>query len=184
VKIFLVVLVTFLVFFWVSVFIIFNVVINIKNHLIESEKNIDIFLKKRFDLIKNLEEVVKGITKHEKNLHENIANLRSSIELMDPKDIKNQNKITESLKSTFALFENYPEIKSNQNFLSFQKELVEIENQIERSRRFFNAYVRKFNTTIEVFPINVISKFFGFKKRDFLEFEVDSMRDVNVKFEK
>lgn len=161
---------------------LYNSLVRLKNKCQEAWSDIDTQLKRRYDLIPNLVETVKSYAKHEEGTLEKVVQARNAA--MNAKTLPEkeqaENMITGALKSIFALAENYPDLKANQNFLELQNTLTEIEEHIQLSRRYYNATVRDFNTKIEVFPNNLIAGPFGFQKREF--FEVDSEEErKNVK---
>jgi len=152
---------------------IFNRLVGLKNRTDEAWSDIDVQLKRRYDLIPNLIETVKGYAKHEKELFEKVTQART--EAMKSKGLtdkaKAENQITEALKSVFAVAENYPNLKANENFVELQKEVTDTEDKIQASRRFYNANVRDLNIAIESFPSNVVAGVFGYKKRELFELE-------------
>jgi len=164
---------------------IFNRLVGLKNRTDEAWSDIDVQLKRRYDLIPNLIETVKGYAKHEKELFEKVTQART--EAMKSKGLtdkaKAENQITEALKSVFAVAENYPNLKANENFVELQKEVTDTEDKIQASRRFYNANVRDLNIAIESFPSNVVAGVFGYKKRELFELEdVGERKNVEVKF--
>ena len=164
---------------------VYNGLIRLKNKTQEAWSDIDVQLKRRYDMIPNLVETVKGYAKHEKGTFEKVAELRSqAMQAAGPGEkAKADNMLTETLKSIFAVAENYPELKANQNFLDLQGQLSQIEEVIQQARRYYNGNVRDFNIKIEVFPNNLFAGIMGFKKFEF--FEVGSEQEkanVQVKF--
>ena len=164
---------------------IFNRLVGLKNRTDEAWSDIDVQLKRRYDLIPNLIETVKGYAKHEKELLEKVTQART--EAMKSKGLvdkaKAENQITEALKSVFAVAENYPNLKANENFVELQKEITDTEDKIQASRRFYNANVRDLNIVIESFPSNVVAGVFGYKKKELFELEdVGERKNVEVKF--
>jgi LemA protein len=164
---------------------VFNRLVNLKNRADEAWSDIDVQLKRRHDLIPNLIETVKGYAKHEKELFEKVTEARTaaiSTEKIADK-AKAENQITEALKSVFAVAENYPNLKANENFLELQKEITDSEDKIQAARRFYNGNVRDLNTAIENFPSNIIANAFNYKKKVFFELEdVTERKNVEVKF--
>lgn len=148
----------------------------------EAWSGIDVQLKKRFDLIPNLVETVKGYAKHEEGIFEKVAQLRAGMMgTNSPEELgKMEGELRSTLKSLFAVAEAYPELKANENFMSLQNSLQEIENELEGARRYYNGAVRDLNTKIIVFPNNVIANFLNLKKREFFEVENEAERQ-NVK---
>lgn len=148
----------------------------------EGWSGIDVQLKKRFDLIPNLVETVKGYAKHEDQIFTKVAELRSGMMgNNDPKQLAEmEGELRSTLKTLFAVAENYPELKANENFLNLQGSLKEIETEIEKSRRYYNGAVRDLNRLIVVFPTNIIAGFFKIKQREFFEI-ADSAERENIK---
>lgn len=166
----------------------YNGLIRLKNRVDEAWSDIDVQLKRRYDLIPNLIETVKGYAAHEKETFEKVVQARFSAMSLQNSDnieekLKAENALSSTLKSIFALSENYPDLKANQNFLELQRELADTENKIQASRRFYNGNVRDFNTKLQVFPTNIIAKQLGFSDRKFFEIEEAAQREnVQVKF--
>jgi LemA protein len=166
----------------------YNGLIKLKNRVKEAWSDIDVQLKRRYDLIPNLIETVKGYAKHESETFEKVVEARSAA--MSAQEGGNaqeqaeaENMLSSTLKSIFALSEAYPDLKANQNFLELQRELTDTEDKIQASRRFYNGNVRDFNTKIEVFPTNLIAGILSFKKFDFFEVGNEKEREnVEVKF--
>lgn len=165
---------------------VYNGLVRLKNRVDEAWSDIDVQLKRRYDLIPNLVETVKGYAEHERELFENVTKARTAA--MGAQTIEEhgqaENMLSGALKSLFAVSENYPDLKANDNFAKLQDELSDTENKIQASRRFYNTNVRDFNTKIETFPTNVVAGWVGFKEsRDFFEIEDASEREnVQVKF--
>lgn len=150
----------------------------------EAFSGIDVQLKRRIDLIPNLIETVKGYAKHEKDVLENVTKARTSLlsaSTMQEK-AKSNNQLTETLKSLFAVSENYPDLKASQNFLNLQEELSDTENKIAYSRQFYNSNVRDYNTTLVRFPGNIFGNLFGFKQQEFFEAQAGEREPVKVQF--
>lgn len=148
----------------------------------EAWSGIDVQLKKRFDLIPNLVETVKGYATHESGLFEKVAELRSGMMgTRSPEELgKMEGELRGTLKTLFAVAESYPELKANQNFMQLQNSLQEIEGELESARRYYNGAVRDLNTKIVVFPNNIIAGMLNLKKREFFEITDASERE-NVK---
>ncbi|OGD66733.1 hypothetical protein A2442_01230 [Candidatus Campbellbacteria bacterium RIFOXYC2_FULL_35_25] len=161
----------------------YNGFVTLINRTQEAWADIDVQLKRRYDLIPNLVETVKGYAAHEKGTFEKITEARSNA--MNAQGIeekaKSENMLSGALKSLFAVSENYPDLKANQNFLELQKELSDTENKIQAARRFYNGNVRDLNIKIESFPSNFIAKMFNFLKREFFELEEGSEQKEPVK---
>ena len=163
---------------------VYNGLIKLKNRVDEAWSDIDVQLKRRYDLIPNLISTVKGYATHEKELLEKVTEARAkAINAGTVAEHEQaENMLTGALKSVFAVAENYPDLKANQNFLELQRELSDTENKIQASRRFYNGNVRDFNTKIEVFPNNLIASKLNFSKRDFFEAEASEKENVKVEF--
>ncbi len=164
---------------------IYNGLIRLKNRTNEAWSDIDVQLKRRYNLIPNLVESVKGYAKHERELFEKVTKARTAA--MGAQTVKEhgqaENMLAGALKSLFAVAENYPDLKANQNFLELQRELSDTENKIQAARRFYNGNVRDFNIKIQKFPNNLVAGTLGFKKRDFFEVEEAAAREpVKVSF--
>lgn len=163
----------------------YNGLITSRNRTDEAWSDIDVQLKRRYDLIPNLVNTVKGYAAHESATFEKVIAARSAaMSATNPgAKAEAENMLSGTLKSLFALSENYPDLKANQNFLSLQAELTDTENKILASRRFYNGNVRDFNTKLQVFPTNIIANMLGFTKRDFFELEsAEERKNVEVKF--
>lgn len=149
----------------------------------EAWADIDVQLKRRYDLIPNLVETVRGYMAHEAATLEKVTVARTAA--MDANSIEDrgraENMLTDALKSLFAVSEAYPDLKANENFLELQRELSDTENKIQAARRFYNTNVRDLNTSVESFPGNVIANLFRFEPRDFFELEAGSAEREPVK---
>lgn len=179
----LIVVATILLWLWS----VYNGLVRLKVRTDEAWADIDVQLKRRYDLIPNLLETVKGYAAHEKGVMEEVTKARTAAMGAQSMGDHSQaeNMLTDALKSLFAVAENYPDLKANQNFLDLQHELRDAEDKIMAARRFYNANVRDFNTKIMVFPNNLIANSLGFSKRDFFELgegESAAREPVKVKF--
>jgi len=166
------------------VIIIYNGLIKLKNRVDEAWSDIDVQLKRRYNLIPNLVSTVKGYAAHERELFEKVTEARANAmkaEAPAEKE-KAENMLSDTLKSLFAVAENYPDLKANQNFLELQRELSDTENKIQASRRFYNGNVRDFNTKIQIFPNNIIAGMLKFAQREFFEAEGEEKENVRVEF--
>jgi len=172
------------IFFWVS----YNALVKLRVRVDEAWSDITVQLKRRLDLIPNLVESVKGYAAHESSVFDAVTEARSNA--MNAKGVKEtaaaENQFEGALKSLFAVAEAYPDLKANQNFMELQQELVDTEDKIQASRRFYNGGVRDLNTKIQTFPSNIIAGMFGFKNRDFFELDEAQQKEaekpVEVKF--
>lgn len=163
----------------------FNRLVTLRNRTDEAWSDISVQLKRRYDLIPNLIETVKGYAAHEKGVFENVTQARAqAIGATSVQDkAKAENMLSGALKSLFAVAENYPDLKASDNFGKLQDELSDTENKIQASRRFYNGNVRDFNTSLQVFPTNMIASTFHFTKREFFELENEAEKAApQVKF--
>ncbi|MFQ3549090.1 MAG: LemA family protein [Armatimonadota bacterium] len=171
-----------LVIFWVIAK--YNLLVKLRNRIENGWAQIDVQLKRRYDLIPNLVETVKGYASHEKELFENVTKARANA--IGAQNVKDQgqaeNILSGALKSLFAVAENYPELKANENFKQLQDELSATENKIAYSRQFYNDTVMMYNTTIQTFPTNIIAGMLGFNQRDYFEVDDAERQNVRVSF--
>ena len=162
------------------VILAYNRFITLRNRLKEAFSDIDVQLKRRYDLIHNLVNTVKGYATHERELLEKVTEARTramGAQGMRDKAVA-ENMLSGALKTLFAVAENYPDLKASTNFLELQRELRDTEDKIQAARRFYNTNVMSLNTKIEVFPSNVIANMFGFKKEEFFELEEEAARSA------
>ncbi len=162
----------------------YNNFVKLSNKIKEAFATMDVYLKKRYDLIPNLVETVKGYAKHEQGTLEKVISARNmAMNASNVGDkIEGENVLSGTLKSLFALSENYPDLKANQNFVSLQNDLNRMEEEIASSRKYYNAIVNTFNTKTEVFPTNIIANMFGFSAKPLFEVNNEEERE-NVKVE-
>lgn len=162
----------------------YNRLITLKNRTSEAWSDIDVQLKRRYNLIPNLVETVKGYATHERELFEKVTKARAMA--MQAQTVKEkgeaENMLSGTLKSLFAVAENYPDLKASTNFLELQRELRDTEDKIQASRRFYNTNVRDLNIKVESFPTNIVAGLLGFKKRDFFEAEGGEREVPKVNF--
>jgi len=178
--------------FWFVLVVIALLIVVAYNSLVrksqrvkEAWADIDVQLKRRYDLVPNLIEAVKGYMAHEKEVFERVTEARTrAMGTTDSGEkIKAENQFTQTLKTLFAVAENYPELKANQSFIELQKELVDTEDKIQAARRFYNSNVRDYNIAIKVFPKTLIAQTFGFKEEPLFEITEAAEREaVKVKF--
>jgi len=164
---------------------IYNGLVTLRNRTQEAWADIDVQLKRRYDLIPNLIEKVKGYAAHEKGVFEKVTEARANaMQAGDPKaKAEAENMLTGALKSLFAVSENYPDLKASTNFLELQRDLRDTEDKIQAARRFYNGNVRDLNTKIETFLSNVIASSFNFKQMEFFELNETEQREApSVKF--
>lgn len=152
---------------------LYNSFVQLKLRAENAWSDVDVQLKRRYDVIPNLVATVEGYTKHERNTLQAVIDARAKAMGAVSPDQKGQaeNFLSGTLKSLFALAENYPQLKANENFLKLQGSLSEIEEFIQSARRYYNAVVRDFNTKLEIFPNNIFAMMFNFSKRDFFQLE-------------
>ena len=164
--------------FWLVA--IYNGLVTLKNRVDEAWSDIDVQLKRRYDLIPNLVETVKGYAAHERQTLEAVTNARANaLNAQGPaQQAQAENAISGALKSLFAVAEAYPELKANQNFLNLQEELTGTEGRISYARQFYNDTVQGLNTRIESFPANLLAGAFGFEQREYFELDEPGQREV------
>ena len=157
---------------------VYNKLVSLRNLVDEAWSGVSVQLKKRHNLIPNLVETVKGYGSHEiKTLTKTIKERASSVDSSSPESCKEQeSKLGQEAKQLFALAENYPDLKASTNFISLHKNLINIEDDLQYARRYFNGTVRNLNTQVEVFPSSLIASSFGFQKRKFFELEYATER--------
>ncbi len=163
----------------------YNSLINLRNRVKEALSDIDVQLKRRYDLIPNLMETVKGYMTHEKTVLENVTKARSAAMNAGGGPIEKQNQenvLSGTLKTLFALAENYPDLKANANFLELQRELSDTENKIQAARRFCNSVVQELNTKVQSFPSNIVANMFRFNEEKFFETALNEKEPVKVQF--
>ena len=171
-------------FLWMA----YNALVTLRVRVDEAWSDITVQLKRRLDLIPNLVETVKGYAQHESGVFEAVTQARANA--LSAKGVKetatSENQFEGALKSLFAVAEAYPDLKADQNFIELQQELVDTEDKIQASRRFYNGGVRDLNTKIQTFPSNVVANLFSFKNRDFFELDEAEQKiaekPVDVKF--
>ena len=167
---------------------LYNRFVTLKQRVREALADIDVQLKRRYDLIPNLIETVKGYVTHEKEVLENVTRARAeAVSAYDTKDLKQQeakeNMLSNTLRTLFAVAENYPDLKANVNFLDLQRELADTENKIQAARRFYNGNVRDLNTSIQTFPSNIVAGMFRFIPEPYFEVATAQEREnVKVQF--
>jgi len=167
---------------------VYNGLITLRVRVDEAWSDITVQLKRRLDLIPNLVETVKGYAKHESGVFTAVTEARANA--LNAKGVKEtaaaENQFEGALKSLFAVAEAYPDLKASQNFVELQQELVDTEDKIQASRRFYNGGVRNLNTKVQVFPNNIVANMFGFKSREFFELDEAEQKQaekpVDVKF--
>jgi LemA protein len=165
---------------------IYNGLVTSRNRVDEAWSDIEVQLKRRYDLIPNLVNTVKGYSKHEEGVFMQVTNARAAAMTAPAGSAKlaAENQLSQTIRSLFAVAENYPELKANQNFLSLQSDLTDTEDKIQAARRFYNGNVRDYNTKLQTMPTNIFASMFGFAPRSF--FDIDEKgpegQPVNVQF--
>ena len=163
---------------------VYNSLVSLRNKVKDQYSQIDVQLKRRFDLIPNLIETVKGYMNHEKDTLESVINARNSYVTANNLEgqLEADGELSKAVSRLFALSESYPDLKANENFLQLQGELRDTEEKISYARSFYNDSVLKLNNKIEMFPSNIIASIFGFKKETFFEANKEERENVQVKF--
>jgi len=167
--------------FVLYIIFIFNGLVQLRNRVGEAWSDIDVQLKRRYDLIPNLINTVKGYAAHETGVFEKVTAARSAA-MQAAGKAEAENMLSGALKSLFAVSEAYPDLKANQNFLELQRELSDTENKIQAARRFYNGNVLDLNNKIDMFPSNIIAGMFAFAKREFFEVADGEKEPVKVSF--
>lgn len=177
----IIVLLALLIFY---VFSTYNGLVGLRNKVRDQFSQIDVQLKRRFDLIPNLVEVVKGYATHEKDTLEKVIQARNNYASAktDAEKIMASKELSKSVMNIMALAENYPDLKANTNFLDLQNQLKEVEDKISYARQFYNDSVLMYNNKIEMIPSNIVASLFGFKKESFFEIDDKERDNVQVKF--
>ena len=159
----------------------YNSLVRIRQHVRESWSDIDTELKRRYDLVPNLVETVKGYAAHEQELFQRVTEARAQAAASTGspgRQSADEKPLVDGMRRLFAVAESYPELKASENFLALQQELASTEDRIQRSRRYFNANVRELNTRVEMFPSNIVAGIFGFEREEFFEVESSVIREV------
>jgi LemA protein len=165
---------------------IYNSLVQSRNRVDEAWSDIEVQLKRRYDLIPNLVNTVKGYAKHEEGVFIRVTDARANAMAAPTpgQKLAAENQLSQTIRSLFAVAENYPELKANQNFLSLQSDLTDTEDKIQAARRFYNGNVRDYNTKLQTFPSNIFASMFGFQSKTF--FDIDEKgaesQPVNVQF--
>lgn len=166
----------------IYILVTYNKLVESNNIVKEAFSTMDIYLKKRWDLIPNLVEIVKGYAKHEKDVLNQITTLRTNNyqNMSIDKKINVNEQLTQGISKIIAISENYPDLKASQNFLELSRDLTRIEDEIANGRKYYNGSVRIFNTKIQVFPNNIIAKIFNFKEANMFQANSDEKHNVKV----
>ena len=162
----------------------YNSLVGLKNKVEEAFSTMDVYLKKRWDLIPNLVETVKGYAKHEKDTLREVIEMRNAPydSMSNSEKIDANNKLTQGIVKIMALAESYPELKANENFKELSNQLTKIEEDIANSRKYYNGTVRIINDKVQMFPSNIIANMFGFKKQKMFEANEAERENVKVEF--
>ncbi len=162
--------------------IIHNKLVKLDNKVKEAFSTMDVYLKKRWDLIPNIVETVKGYAKHESETLKDVVELRNTAydNMSDDEKIKTNEKLATGISKIIALAEAYPDLKANKNFLSLQEDLTKIEDEIAQSRKYYNAVVRMFNNKVQMIPSNIFAKIFGYKAKRMFEANANERENVKV----
>ena len=163
--------------------IVYNKLITLRNYVKEAFSTMDVYLKKRWDLVPNLIEIVRAYAKHEKGLLEEVAKLRSESysDMSENDKIDTNKKFGESLSKIIAIVENYPDLKANEHYAKLMDELMVIENDIANSRKYYNGTVREYNNVVQMFPSNIVATIFGYKVKKMFEASDEEKDNVKVK---
>jgi len=164
----------------IIIFGIYNSIIVMKNKVKQAKSGIDVYLNQRFDLIPNLVECVKGYSKHEKEIFENIVNLRSEYINNKKTNLKQAEELNNNINRIMVVAENYPELKASEQYLNLQKSLSKMESQLQAARRIYNNEVTKYNTKITTVPTNIIARLFGFKEADLFTIEEYKKENIEI----
>lgn len=167
----------------IYIVVAFNSFIRLSNKVKEAFATMDVYLKKRWDLIPAIVETVKGYAQHEKDTFEKVTNLRNTVyhQMSSNGRIDINEQLTAGISKIMVIAENYPDLKANQNFLDLSSQLSKIENDIANSRKYYNAVVRNMNTKVQLFPSNIVAGLFGFKEMKMFEASESERQTVNVK---
>ena len=168
----------------VAVIAMYNTLVKMKNMVEEAFSTMDVYLKKRYDLIPNLVNTVKGYAKHEKETLEAVISARNSaIDNSNPEArLEAEGNLTQALGRLFALSESYPDLKANTNFMDLQKQLQSIETEIAQSRKYYNGVTRQYNIKTQSVPSNIVANIFGFDKMPLFEVDETERQNVTVEF--
>lgn len=163
---------------------LYNSFVKLANRVEEAFSTMDVYLKKRWDLIPNIVETVKGYAKHEKETLKEIVDLRNGAydQMSDEEKIKANQQLTKGINKIIALAENYPELKASENFRDLTNQLAKVEEDIANSRKYYNAVVRNYNDKVEMFPSNIFAKLFGYKEKVMFEASETERENVKVQF--
>ncbi len=167
----------------IALFVTYNSFVQLNNKVKEAFATMDVYLKKRWDLIPNIVETVKGYAKHEQDTLKEVVNLRNGVydQMSNDEKLKTNEQLSKGINKIMLLAESYPELKASENFKDLSKQLTKVEDDIANSRKYYNGTVRIYNNKVEMFPSNIIAKIFGFKSKNM--FEANNEERENVKVE-
>ena len=162
----------------------YNTFVRLDNQVKEAFSTMDVYLKKRWDLIPNLVETVKGYAKHEKETLEEVIKMRNSAydNMSDDEKVSANNELARAIPKIMALAESYPELKANENFKDLQGQLSKIEDDIAQSRKYYNGTVKNYNNKVQMFPSNIVASIFGYKVKNMFETSEEERQNVKVEF--
>ena len=177
------IIIAVVIFIVIYALVLYNSFVKLNNKVKEAFSTMDVYLKKRWDLIPNIVETVKGYSKYEKDALKDLVNLRNSTydQMSDDEKIKTNEQVFHSVNKIMALAEAYPDLKANENFKDLSNKLTKIEDDIANSRKYYNGVVRQYNNKIEMFPSNIFAGLFGYKAKAM--FEASTNEKENVKIE-
>ena len=166
----------------IYVLVTYNGFVRIKNRVEEAFSTMDVYLKKRWDLIPNIVETVKGYAKHEKSTLSEVIKLRNGVydDMSSDEKIKANQELSKGITKIMALAEQYPDLKANENFKDLSAQLTKIEDEIANSRKYYNGTVREFNDKVQMFPSNVVAMIFGYKAKTMFEANEEERKNVKV----
>ncbi len=166
----------------IALFVTYNSFVKLNNKVKEAFATMDVYLKKRWDLIPNIVETVKGYAKHEENTLKEVINLRNSVyeNMSDDDKIKTNEELTKGINKIMALAESYPDLKASENFKDLSNQLSKVEDDIANSRKYYNGTVRIYNNKVEMFPSNIVAKIFGYKSKNMFEASETERENVKV----
>ena len=168
----------------IALFVTYNNFVKLNNKVKEAFSTMDVYLKKRWDLIPNIVETVKGYAEHEKDALKEVIDLRNNSydKMSNDAKIKANETLSKGIVKIMALAEAYPDLKANENFKDLSNQLAKIEDDIANSRKYYNGTVRIYNDKVEMFPSNIIAKLFGYKSKDMFEASEEERQNVKVEF--
>ena len=168
----------------IALFVTYNNFVKLNNKVKEAFSTMDVYLKKRWDLIPNIVETVKGYAEHEKDTLKEVIDLRNNSydKMSNDEKIKANETLSKGIVKIMALAEAYPDLKANENFKDLSNQLAKIEDDIANSRKYYNGTVRIYNDKVEMFPSNIVAKLFGYKSKDMFEASEEERQNVKVEF--